>query len=147
MVGIQKPGTEAVMTLRKKIYFIMIATSYFVAMLFALVVAAHAEETTDTAVEQEIIIGPGEHYTKLTSVQPWIVDGEFVGSVASYIYDDVTTERSVDYWELYDQQGDLLAFSWFDQFGIQRIAIDHGIVKDEGKLEGIFVLIIDGELI
>ena len=135
------------MTLGKKIYFIIIAASYFVAVLFALVVVANAEEATNTAVEQGIIIGPAQHYTKLTSVQPLIVDGEIMGSVAAYVYNDVATDRPVDCWELYDQEGELLAFSWFDQFGIQRIAIDEGIVKDEGKLDGNFVLVVDGDFI
>ena len=135
------------MTLRNKIYFIIIAGLYFVAALFVLVVAANAEEGTDTAVEQETIVGPRQHDTNLTSVEPWIIDGEVVGSVAAYVYNDVTTDRPVDYWEFYNGDGDLLAISWFDQVGIQRIAIDEGIVKEEGKLDGILVLVTDGELI
>ena len=131
------------MPLKNKICSIVIAT--FV-VLFALVVTTNAEEATNSNGEQDII-GPGKHGTDLTSVQPLIVDGEIMGSVAAYVYNDVATERPVDYWELYDQEGELLAFSWFDQFGIQRIAIDEGIVKDEGKLDGNFVLVVDGDFI
>jgi hypothetical protein len=59
----------------------------------------------------------------------------------------MTSERPVDYWELYDQDGDLVAFSWFDEFGIQRIVIDEGILQEEGKLDGTFVLVTADELI
>ena len=67
------------------------------------------------------------------------------GFVAAYVYKDVTTERAVDYLELYDKEGDLVAISWFDQFGIQRVAIDRGLVEGEGKLEGTFVAVLDGD--
>ena len=131
------------MTLRNKILFIIIATSYFVAMFFALAVIVRADVAN--TVEQEIVIGPGQHHVNLRSVKPWIIDDEVVGSVASYVYGDVTTKRPADYWELYDQNGDLVALSWFDEFGIQRSAIDQGILNDDGKLDGIFVLIMAGE--
>ena len=42
-------------------------------------------------------------------------------------------------------QGDLLAVSWFDKFGIQRTAVDRGIVEQEDKLEGTFVVFLDGD--
>jgi len=70
-----------------------------------------------------------------------------LGTLAAYVYSDVTTERPVDYWELYDKQTNLLAASWFDRFGIQRTAVDRGIVEEEDKLEGIFVVVLDGNLI
>jgi hypothetical protein len=56
----------------------------------------------------------------------------------------VTTERPADYWELYDQEGNLLAVSWFDRFGIRRTAVDRGILENEDKLEGNFVVVLDG---
>ena len=142
------------MRLRNKIYFVAITTAYFVAVLFALVVAASAQQTSDRGVEQETAIGPGQHDTNLTFIQPWIVDDQVVGSMAAYVYSDVATKRPVDYWELYDDywelydnDGDLVAVGWFDKFGIQRTAIDRGIVEDEDKLEGIFVVVLDGELL
>jgi hypothetical protein len=56
----------------------------------------------------------------------------------------VTTERQVDYWELYDKEDNLLAVGWFDKFGIQRTAVDRGIVEQGEKLEGVFVVVLDG---
>ena len=84
------------MPLKNKIYFVAIVIAYFVAVFFVLAGAAKAQETADGAMDREILIGPGKHYTNLTSVQPWIIDGELVGSVASYVYDDVTpTDLSI----------------------------------------------------
>ena len=83
----------------------------------------------------------------LVSSQPWVVEGEVLGTLAAYVYSDVTTERPVDYWELYGKQTNLLAVSWFDRFGIQRTAVDRGVVEEEDKLEGIFVVVLDGNLI
>ncbi len=70
-----------------------------------------------------------------------------MGEVATYVYDDVTTERPADYWELYDKQGNLLAVSWFDRFGIRRTAVERGILENEDKLEGNFVVVLDGNLL
>ena len=60
------------------------------------------------------------------------------------MHDDPTTERLVDYWELYDNDGDRVAISWFDRFGIERLAIDRGLVDEGDKLEGAFVVFSDG---
>ena len=64
----------------------------------------------------------------------------------TYVYNDVTTERPADYWELCDKEGNLLAVRWFDRFGILRTAVDRGIVEEKDKLEGIFVVVLDGDL-
>src|SRR5215813_4240525 len=77
------------------------------------------------------------------STVPCIVEGNIVGQFT--VYDDPTTERSVDYWELYDNDGDLVAISWFDRFGIERLAIDRGLVDEGDKLEGAFVIFSDGD--
>jgi hypothetical protein len=135
------------MSLRNKIYFIIIATSYFIGVLFVLVLAANAEEARDHAVKQEIVTGPEQHELSLISSQPWSVEGKVLGTLAAYVYKDVTTERPIDYWELYDREGDLLAVGWFDKFGIERTAVDRGIIEKEDQLEGTFVLVVSGTVI
>ena len=135
------------MTLRNRIYFIIFATLEFIAVLFFLALAARAAEASDKAAEQEIVTGPEQHDMSLVSFQPWVVEGEVLGAVAGYVYEDVTTERPADYWELYDKEGNLLAVSWFDRFGIRRLAVDRGILEDEDKLEGNFVVVLDGNLL
>jgi uncharacterized protein YcfL len=135
------------MPLKNKFYFFVVAAAYFVAALFALVATADAEEAADAVGEQQLVVGPAQHATNLTSVEPWVINGEVAGSVAFYVYKDVSTDRPVDYWEVYDKDGDLLAVGWFDRFGIQRSAVDEGILHDEGKIDGVFVMVIDGEFI
>ncbi len=70
-------------------------------------------------------------------------DTEMLALVA--IYDDPQTHWSVDYLELYDSSGRLLAISWLDRFGILRTAIDRGLLEGEAiSLEGVLVLLAEG---
>jgi hypothetical protein len=68
-----------------------------------------------------------------------------MGAVAAYVYNDVTTERPADYWELFDKGGNLLAVSWFDRRGIRKTAVDRGIAEEKDKLEGILVEVVEGD--
>jgi hypothetical protein len=133
------------MAFGNKIYFIVLGM--VAQLLFFGDVGADELRPRDNATEQEIVIAPEHHEMTLISSQPWVIEGKVLGTLATYVYKDVTTERPVDYWELYDQQENLLAASWFDRFGIQRTAVDRGIVEEEDKLEGIFVVVLDGNLI
>jgi hypothetical protein len=135
--------TEAVMATRKKLYFIVLA---IVAQLWLFAdVRADELQAANNASAEETVTGPELHHMSLVSFQPWVVEGQVLGTLAEYVYDDVTTQRPTDYWELYDKQGDLLAVSWFDRFGIQRTAIDRGIVEQKSQLEGVFVVVLDGD--
>ena len=78
----------------------------------------------------------------LVSYFPVIVEAEVVGSLA--VYDDATTARLADYLELYDNAGHLVVIRWFDGFAVERMAIDRGFLEDEGELEGVFVLVVEG---
>ncbi|HET8563079.1 MAG TPA: hypothetical protein VFM35_04295 [Candidatus Binatia bacterium] len=135
------------MTFRNKIYVTIFAILEFIAVLFFLGLAARAAEAADNVAGQQIVTGPEQHALSLVSFDPWVVEGEVVGALVAYVYDDVTTERPADYWELYDKEGNLLALSWFDRFGIKRTAIDRGIVEQGDELEGVFVMVADGDLI
>jgi len=137
--------TEAVMATRNKLYFTILA---IVAQLwlFADVRAGEMQAATNAA-GQETAAGPELHDMSLVSFQPWVVEGQVLGALAEYVYDDVITQRPTDYWELYDEQGELLAISWFDRFGIQRTAIDRGIVEQKNQLEGVFVVVLDGDAV
>ena len=136
------------MTFRNKIYATIFAILEFIAVLFILgFVAATAAEARDNATKQEMVTGPEQHEMSVVSFDPWVVEGHIIGTVAAYVYDDVTTERPADYWELYNQDGELLAVSSFDRFGIRRTAVDRGIVEKKDELEGIFVVVLDGDSI
>jgi hypothetical protein len=86
---------------------------------------------------------PGKDHLTLVSFLPMIVEVEIAGALA--VYDDTTTERAADYLELYDTAGELVAIGWFDRFGIERTAIDRGLLENEGELEGVFVLVLEGD--
>jgi hypothetical protein len=136
------------MTFRNKIYFTIFAILEFVAVLFFLgLVAARAGEARDNTTGQEIAMAPEQHDMSLVSVDPWVVEGEVLGTMAAYVYTDVTTERQADYWELYDKNGDLLAVSWFEKSGVQRTAVDRGILEEKDRLEGILVVVLTGDSI
>ena len=100
----------------------------------------------NTSVQQAILSPFGPEQSQLTevSLSPLVVSGETVGMVV--VYDDPTTERPVDFLALYDNAGQLVAIGWFDKFGIQRMAMDRGLLEDNGKLEGVLVLVLDGDL-
>jgi len=132
------------MAFRNKIYFIILG---IVAQLFFFGdVRADELRPRDNATEQEIVTGPEQHDMSLVSFDPLVIKGELIGALATYVYNDVTTERAADYWELCDKEGNLLAVRWFDRFGILRTAVDRGIVEEKDNLEGIFVVVLDGDL-
>ena len=136
------------MTFRNKIYFTIFAILEFIAVLFLLgFVAATAAKASDNVREQEIVTAPEPHDMSLVSFSPWVVEGEVLGTMAAYVYTDVTTERPADYWELYDKNGDLLAVSWFDKAGVQRTAVDRGILEEKDRLDGILVVVLTGDSI
>ncbi len=136
------------MTLKSKIYFVIFIGLEFVGLLLVLgYVAAQPLEASDDVGQQVSLpaSAPEQHPLTLISVSPVIVEGEHVGEVV--VYHDPTTKRPADYWELYNSEGDLLAAGWFDRFGIERMAVDRGLLEESDKLEGVFVLLLDGDSI
>ncbi|SRR5258705_9813716 len=127
-------------------YYLIILSIVSSLLIYGTVRAQEAPPSANTA-EQQMVTGPEQHPMKLVSFDPWAIEGEVLGAVAAYVYDDVTTARPADYWEIYNQDGELLAMSWFDRVGIRRTAIDRGIVEEKDQLEGIFVVVLDGTLV
>ena len=131
------------MSFRNKICFIILG---LVGQLFFFEpILTEFLRASDNASEQEMFLPasvPEKDRLVLVSLFPLVVEGEISGVVAEY--DDPTTERPADYLELYDSAGDLLVVSWFDRFGIERTAMDRGVLEDAGELEGVFVLLVDG---
>ena len=81
----------------------------------------------------------------LVSIAPLLGNGQTVAAIA--IYDDPSTPRSVDYLEVFDGGGALVAVNWFDRFGIERLIVDRALVEGGSELEGVFVAVVDGEVI
>jgi hypothetical protein len=133
------------MASRKKIYFIILGI--FVQLLFLGNVRADELQANDNGPQRDSVTAPEPHDMTLVSFDPWVVEGEVLGTMASYVYTDVTTERPADYWELYDKNGDLLAVSWFEKSGVQRTAVDRGILEEKDRLEGILVVVLTGDSI
>jgi hypothetical protein len=73
-----------------------------------------------------------------------VVDDDKVLGIVT-MYDDPATERPVDYMEIYDTTGNLLAFGWFDQFGIERIAVDRSFIERSQQPAGRFLIFADGQ--
>ena len=125
------------MQFQNKIYLIMLG---LVAQLFFFGYVAAKPLEGDNPSGQEIRLpatAPDRHTLTLVSFSPLVVEGKIVGTVAEY--HDSTTKRPVDYWELYNSEGGLAAIGWFDRFGIERMAVDRGILDGEDELEGVFV--------
>ena len=131
------------MKFNTKVYFIL----QFVGLLFFLgFMAIKSLEAADSALEPEALLtAAGLEHPSLTlvSFSSLLIAGNTVGKVL--IYDDPTTKRPADYFELYDADHDLFAVSWFDRFGIQRVAVDRGLLEEADKLEGVFVILLEGE--
>ncbi len=134
------------MTFKNKSYFTILE---FVGLLFFLgFIATESLEGADSASEPgALLIAAGLEHPSLTlvSFSTLVIAGNTVGEVL--IYDDPTTKRPADYFELYDNNGGLLALDWFARFGIQRMAVDRGLLEKTLKLEVVFVVLLEGDSI
>jgi hypothetical protein len=129
------------MTRKNRFYFALIIWFGFIGELILLdyiagtSLAAETERTTSTRP------GPPRRSLNLVSLVPVTTDG---GTATVAVYDDPATPRKEDYLELYDGRGELVAVGWFDEFGIQRLVIDRAVVEGRDKLQGVFVMLIEG---
>src|SRR5262252_421 len=109
------------MTLKGKVYFVILMPLEFIGLLLVLgFIATSSLQAADNASEPETLLsatGLEQHTLTLVSVSPLIVEGTTLGELL--VYDDPTTKRPADYFELYDRDADLLAVGWFDRFGIK----------------------------
>ncbi len=111
-------------------------------------IAAEPLEAGDNLSGQEIGLpatASEQRTLTLVSFSQLVVEGEIVGAVA--VYHDPATKRPIDYWELYNSEGGLSAVGWFDRFGIERTAVDRGVLDGEDELEGVFVSLLEGDSI
>jgi hypothetical protein len=127
------------MPLKTKAFFMLIILMAQLARIAHL----HAEPlpiTTSSIQDYRAVSLPEKDRLTLMSIVEITVGREILGAIAAY--DDAATARSADYLELYNNAGALLAVSWFDRFGIERLAVDRALAEDTNKLEGVFVLVI-----
>ena len=131
------------MTLKHNMYFIGFAFLESVGLLFILLAAAPLYSSDYLSQESS---GPASipDTNKLTVVSfSTVVIGNDLRAVV--LYDDPATKRPVDYVALYDGTGSLLALTWFDRFGIERMAVDRGLLENTKQPEGVFVGFLTGD--
>ena len=137
------------MSFKSRVHFVILIIFGFVAELFFLgYLVSKPLGAADTPPEQKIFLPasvPERNHLRPISIVPVTVKGEIVGQMT--IYDDSTTQRSADYLELYNNAGNLVAVSWFDRFGIERMAVDRGLLEYRDELRGVFVVLLDGEAV
>lgn len=130
----------------KNIIFVIILSLLAALFFSAPLRAADRNESLSVDVEPFLPVWALEqHELTVVSVAPLVVGDQTMGAMT--VYDDATTERPADYWELSDNEGDLLAASWFDRFGIERMAVDRGLLEAANEPEGILVVILEGDSI
>jgi hypothetical protein len=81
----------------------------------------------------------------LVSLSPVIANGQAVGAIA--VYDDPTTQRPADYIEVLNREGVVVIVSWFDSFGIERLVVDRALLDGGQEIEGVFVAVVNGDVI
>ena len=137
------------MSFKSRVHFVILIIFGFVAELFFLgYLVAKPLGAADTPSERKIFLPasvPERNHLRPISIVPVTVKGEIVGQMT--IYDDSTTQRSADYLELYNNAGNLVAVNWFDRFGIERMAVDRGLLEYRDELMGVFVVLLDGEAV
>jgi len=134
------------MTLKNKFYggfFTLVGV--FGLLFFLGFISTRSLEARNAGSEKNLLLvdsnSEQKHFT-LIALSPLKIEDEVIGTVA--VYDDPTTQRPEDYVEFYDKSGKILAYVWFDQFGIERVAMDRGLLGEGHTPEGVFVMIIDG---
>jgi hypothetical protein len=132
---------EVFMTHKNRIVF---RPAAFLGILFFLsIVAAKPLDAGDDDSLMNSSSSPSRQGLELVSFFGLFVQNRIIGGLA--VYDDPTTSRRVDCMALYDTGGELLMFGWFDRFGIERVAADRGFLEGNNALEGVFVVLLNGD--
>ena len=85
---------------------------------------------------------PAQKELKLITLSRITIEGAIMA-----LYDDPATKRPVDYAEVHNAAGDLLGIFWFDRFGILRTLVDRSVMEKKDVVEGVMVLVLDGDLV
>ena len=131
-----------------RLCFIIFMMSELIGLVLVGYVAVEPLEAADLIAEAELSLSAlvsVQPHLSLSAVSPFVAEGKIVGVLAAY--DDVTTKRAVDYWEVYDSENHLLVVCWFDRFGIERTAVDRALLGDGVEPEGVFLPFIEGDSI
>jgi hypothetical protein len=105
----------------------------------------YAAEVTPEPKFAELAVGLPRASLTLVSRSPVIANGRTVGAIA--IYDDPMTQRPADYLEVSNSDGAVVVVSWFDPFGIERLVVDRALIEGGPDPQGVFVALVNGEVI
>jgi hypothetical protein len=130
------------MTRKHSLYFAIIICFGFIGELILLGYIARTSLAAETETTSSTPLGWPRGSLNLVSLVPVTTNG---GKATVAVYDDPATPRTEDYLELYDGSGELLAVGWFDEFGIQRLVIDRAVVEGRAELQGVFVMVVEGQ--
>jgi hypothetical protein len=114
-------------------------------MVFTLVTVEGPDAAASEMDQQQSVVSSElpRRPPKVVKFSQLIANGARLGTVVWY--DDPATQRLADYLELYDDNGGLVAVSWFDRYGIERMAMDRAFIEGKGRLEGVYVFTVDGD--
>lgn len=118
------------------------------AMLVCIPLTAHSQSMVTgydgnaTGIYDSALL-PRTERLKFVSIVQIFAAGHLWGRLVAY--DDPTTQRSTDYVELQNDVGDVVAISWFDPFAIARVAVDRALLDDKAELEGVMVMLVEGD--
>jgi hypothetical protein len=124
----------------RKFFF---SAAFLGALFFLSIFAAKPLDAGDDASPMNFSSAPRRQGLELVSLFELVLRDRVIGGLAAY--DDPTTSRRVDCLALYDTEGEILMFGWFDRFGIERVAADRGFLEGKNALEGIFVVLLNGD--
>lgn len=117
-------------------------------VLFLSCSALHSEPLRVTEnLRKELVLLPALAPDRNQLNQISFITIESEATVISFLasYDDPNTGWALDYVELYDASGGLLLIGWVDNYGIRRLAIDSGLLREPAStLDRVLVLIADG---
>ncbi|HEV8722165.1 MAG TPA: hypothetical protein VGW77_16215 [Candidatus Binatia bacterium] len=131
------------MTRKHRLYFAIIICFGFIGELILLGYRARMSLAAETETKTSVTaLGPPRRSLNLVSLVPVTTIG---GTATVAVYDDPATPRKEDYLELYGGSGELVAVGWFDEFGIQRLAVDRAVVEGRDELQGVFVMVVEGD--
>lgn len=137
------------MPLRNRYYFSAQSARVLAAVVIVLTAIAdsrlYGAEVTAEPKFAQLVVGLPRASLTLVSLSPVIANGRTVGAIA--IYDDPMTQRPADYLEVLNSDGAVVVVSWFDPFGIERLVVDRALIEGEPNPQGVFVALVNGEVI
>ena len=124
-----------------------ISLTAFLALALSLIPSAPASVNAVHDAANNTVLPSSARPRHLTAVVATrlVAHGTELGTAV--VYDDSSTARPMDYMEIYNVGGYLMAVFWFDRFGIQRIAVDRAFADGKDQVEGVLIAVVNGDYV